>query len=48
MARRFGSAMTSKADSMLIIYAIKYIRVKVYKYQCLGWDLGHQGVVGGL
>ncbi len=30
MARRFGSAMISKADSTLFIYRISYIRVKAY------------------
>ncbi len=30
MARRFGSAIISKADSMLCIYSIWYIRVKEY------------------
>src|SRR5882724_1006350 len=30
IARRFGSAMISKTDSILCIYAITYIRVKAY------------------
>src|SRR5260370_21227047 len=29
-ARRFGSAMISNTDSMLLIYSITHIRVKVY------------------
>jgi hypothetical protein len=30
MARRFGSAMISKTDSILLIYSTAHIRVKVY------------------
>jgi hypothetical protein len=31
MARRFGSAMIPNADSILLIYPTKHIRVKAYK-----------------
>src|SRR5712664_711110 len=31
IARRFGSAMISNTDSMLLIYSTEHIRVKVYK-----------------
>ena len=31
MARRFGSAIISNADSMFNIYIMTYIRVKTYK-----------------
>src|ERR1700687_2367674 len=30
IARRFGSAMISNTDSMLVVYSTEYIRVKVY------------------
>src|SRR5215471_16166381 len=30
IARRFGSAMTSNTDSMLLIYHAEYMRVKAY------------------
>src|SRR5690348_280367 len=33
MARRFGSAMISNTDSMLLIYAMWHIRVKGYTKQ---------------
>ncbi len=36
MARRLGSAMMLKADSMTIIYRIAYIRVKVYLWRDKG------------
>src|SRR6267154_71324 len=31
IARRFGSAMISKTDSILLVYCTAHIRVKVYK-----------------
>src|SRR6266851_10004780 len=31
IARRFGSAMISNTDSILLVYATEHIRVKVYK-----------------
>ena len=39
IARRFGSAMISKTDSTLLVYAAGHIRVKGYN----GWRL-HGGV----
>src|SRR5260370_11473299 len=31
IARRFGSAMISKTDSILLVYSTEHIRIKVYK-----------------
>ena len=41
MARRFGSAMISKADSTFCVYPKLYIRVKVYT---AGFQVGDAGV----